>query len=1084
MTGMEWNGLSEVEEIYDFCDDFVDEEADLDQLDAAVVLARCVNTYGRVDLSWMAEQSGLSVQELIDALRGAIFQDPEAYDLNPSEDTGWSLRAQYVSGHLKAKLEKAVALNRQYNGRFNQNILALRQAMPERVPFEKIGVSIGSSWVPASFYAAFAKDVLELTHAPKIYYSTQLGQWKVHTPEHARYAIHNLYTYGTERMSALKILEHTLNAGTVKVYDEVVRPDRKSGIARILNKNETLAVQEKQQALQEAFCAWVGKDPDRICQLEEIYYHTFACIVNSRYDGGFLTLPGLNPAFVPYQHQKNAVARLILDQDVLLNHVVGSGKTNILVMALHERKRMGLSRKNLVVVPNNVLEAFERAHRYLYPDDKILVIRPEREFKSTCRQKTLEQIRDEDCVAVYMAYSSFDLIPMSRRYRLDQKEAEIRTLRAKANLADDVWEKHQLDSIVSRLCKELAKMEKTLPDDVYLPFDELGITTLVVDEAHNFKNVSVKTRTDNVVGMHATGSAKCDALLEKSRYVREHGGSLIFASGTPLTNSISDLFVLQQFLQPEQLELLHLSHFDEWIGSFAARQSGFEVDLDSQNFRIMTRFSRFHNLPELMSLFSNVCDFYNGTDGGFGLPRCDGYIDTVVPKSAEQTDYIDELVYRTELCRAKLVESHEDNPLKITHDGRAVALDIRLVEPERKPDPKRTKTYACARNVYRCWRDHPGTAQLVFCDLGTPKKGFNVYDELKACLMAFGVPEAEIAFVHDAETAIKRRKLFEAVNKATVRVLIGSTSKLGVGVNVQENLIAIHHLDIPWKPSDMVQRDGRLIRQGNRNEQVYRYRYITAGTFDAYSWQIVENKQRFISQFMGGVLADRETQDIDDAVLTYAEIKALSVGDPLLKARIETSNELERTKIHSRRREQELKHMQQIVEEAPGQLEVLAQRKERLLEDRAHFNDHRERLTRQERTAFGEDLLDALAENSAMAQERIFDDLHGFRVLLPANMHLDRPRVILQGVTSNRYEVDLRDAKAAGCVQRMEHLLMHLGDRIDRVQDHIKRVNDEVRQAQAALLEGNGYARRVSILRQKLLEIDEELNRHAEQCVI
>ena len=1084
MSYMAMNNLFEVEDVYYMSDINDNDEAAPLHRDATKALAHCINTHGYVNLPWMAETSGLSVGELVDALKGVIFQDPEQYDQHPSEADGWVLRPQYISGNLKDKLELTKVLIRKHSGRFNNNILALKQAMPKQVAIDDIGISIGCSWIPVHDYEKFAQETLGLFCAPKISYSAKLGLWKVKSPGSAAYAPHNIITFGTERMPALKILEHTLNGSTVKIYDEVIRLDLPAGKARILNKNETLAAQEKQEALQQAFRDWVVKDPELVSQLEEAYYSTLACVVSSHYDGSFLTLPDLNPEFKPYPHQKDAVARIILDQDVLLNHSVGSGKTSTLIIGLHERKRMGLSGKNLVVVPNNVLEAFERTHHDLYPDDQILTVRPEKEFKPANRQETLERIRDEDFVAVYMAYSSFDLIPMSRQYRLNQMADEIRSLRASANASGDHWEKIQLNRSADQMSKKLAKMRQELPADKYIPFDALGITTLVVDEAHNFKNVSVRTRTDGVVGMNASGSRKCDALLEKSQYVRKQGGSLLFATGTPLTNSISDLFVLQQFLQPEQMGLLHLNHFDEWIGSFAARQSGFEVDVDSQNFRITTRFSRFHNLPELINLFANVCDFYNGDDSGMGLPQCESYIDTEVPRSDEQTDYIDELVYRTELIRAKLVDPHEDNLLKITHDGRAAALDIRLVDSGQHPDPKGTKIYACARNVYRCWQKYPGTAQLVFSDLGTPKKGFNVYDELKTRLVEMGIPEQEIAFVHDADTDAKRRKLFKTVNEAAMRVLIGSTSKLGTGVNVQERLIAIHHLDVPWKPSDMVQREGRLIRHGNRNQEVFRYRYITAGTFDSYSWQIVENKQRFIGQFMSGALLDRDARDIDDAVLSYAEIKALSVGDPLLKTRIETSNLLERTKLHSRHREQELRQMQQIVEDFPDKLEVLKQSRRSLMEDQSHFSRNRERLSRQERISFGCELLLALADNHARGDDRFFDEVHGFRVLLPAHMQADKPRVLLQGVTANRYEVDMADAKENGCIQRIEHLLTHLDERITRVGKAISCIREEVRQAKNELRKGNKYTQEVSALLEKLLNIDEELNRRAEKCAV
>ena len=689
-------------------------------------------------------------------------------------------------------------------------------------------------------------------------------------------------------------------------------------------------------------------------------------------------------------------------------------------------------------------------------------------------------IRDGDFTAVYIAFSSFDMMCMSRQYRLDNKSEEIYRIQALAASTQDKWEKKLFESKAKKLMNELTKLKKELPEDKMLPFDQLGITTLVVDEVHHFKNVSLKTSVDDVAGMHVKGSKKCNEMMEKAQFVRSHNGSLIFSTGTPITNSLSDLFVLQMFLQPEQMQLLNLNHFDAWIGTFASRQSGFEVDVDSQSYRIMTRFSRFHNLPELIQLFSSVCDSYQGTDNRIGLPACDGYIDTIVPKSPEQTEYIEDLVLRTEMIREKLVKSYEDNLLKVTHDGRAAALDIRLVEENMNMHSKETKIYACVKNVYTCWKEHSGTAQLVFCDIGTPKKGFNVYDEIKYHLMDLGIPEEQIAFVHDAGTDAKRRKMFEDVNKAKIRVLIGSTSKLGTGVNVQENLIAIHHLDVPWKPSDMVQREGRMIRQGNKNPKVYRYRYITAGTFDAYSWQIVENKQRFIGRFMNGSLAERETRDIDDVTLSYAEIKALSVGDPLLKTRIETSNVYERTKIHCHERAKELRKMQALINEAPEKLDALDQRKKRLIEDRNYFWRCRERLTKEERHAFGEELLYALQGNCERDVERCFEILHGFHVVLPARMKSDKPYVWITGSNSNRYDVDMRDAKVSGCIQRIEYVLMHLDDRVRGVDEQISGVEKEITLAKLEIGKGNTYIKAMDTLNKQLVEIDQELNRRAE----
>ncbi len=1080
MINKDWEDFFCIEEVYDTAD-----AADTytgAKKDAVAALASCINHNGCVDMCWMMDASGLALDELTEALEGAVYQDPEAYDLHHADDLGWMLRAQYLSGNIKTKLDTAKKLNDKYNGRFDANVAALKAVMPKKVDFEVIGFGLGSPWIPERYYARFAKETLGLFCYPEVHYSTTLGQWKILIAPKERNTVQNTYTYGTRRLSALQIMETALNGGTVKVYDEVPRPERESGTARVLNKMETLAAQEKQELLQNTFLEWVGKDPSRVKRMREIFYDTYACNVAGRYSGGFLDLPDLDAEhFTPYPHQKDAVARIILEKDVLLNHKVGTGKTGIIVMGVHEKKRIGLSDKNLVVVPNNVLEAFERTHRLLYPQDSILVVHPE-DFTPDSRQAFLAKIKDGGYVAAYMAFSSFEKLGMSKHYKLEQQRERIRTCRAQAANASESWERSRLETMESRLSDEFQKMREEIPEDEFITFDELGVTTLVIDEAHNFKNISIDAHADNVVGMHAKGSKKCDETLEKVRYVRAQGGGIIFSTGTPLTNSIADLFVLQMFLQPDQLKLLHLDHFDEWISNFATRQTSFEVDVDSKNYRVRTRFSSFHNIPELTSLFAGVCDFYGGEEGGMGLPKSEGYTDVTVERSIEQEVYIDDLVERTEKIRQKHVRSTEDNLLKVTHDGRAAALDIRLVDPTAEPDVKGTKVYACAQKVYDIWKAYPGTAQLVFCDLGTPKKGFNLYDELKKLLEQMGVPTSQIAFVHDATTDARRRKLFEAVNNASVRILIGSTSKLGTGVNVQKRLVAIHHLDIPWKPSDIVQREGRMIRQGNTNDRVFRFRYITAGTFDAYSWQLLENKQRFISQFMSNDPLCRDARDIDDTVLNYAEIKALSVGDPLLKTRIDTSNELERLKIQCRQRDQELKTMEGIVSNLPSTLAKLKDRRHRLEQDHRHFLAHRQSLSRAERDAFGEEVLYALQENAFVETERWFDDLHDFRILLPAYMKRERPMLLIEGVSGNRYDVDMRDAKASGCIQRMEHILSHLNNRADTVKKEIARTKAQAEHAKAEIQKGNRYIAEVAVMSEKLLDIDEELNRRAKNA--
>ena len=1079
MLHTDWEDSFAIEEIFpDGGDTAVYCQAGICQA-ADEALAVCKDTTGSVNLPWMAEFSGLSTDELKEALENVIFQDPEVYDACLCEDAGWVLREQYLSGNIMDKLKKAKRLNKKYGGRFEGNVLALKEILPPRIKMEEIGFCLGSPWIPAHFYADFAKEILELKMCPKVSHSEEIHQWKVEEPKDAKEAVPNIYTYGTGRMHALKIMEHTLNASPVRVYDQVSRPERKSGKAYILNKEETLAAQEKQAILQEKFRNWILRNPYRKKYLERLYYDTCACYMAGRFDGNFLSLPDLNPEVSLYPHQKSAVARIVLEKDVLLNHAVGSGKTYSMIVGIHERKRMGLSEKNLVVVPNQILGEFEAAHRYLYPEDAICVVYPE-DFGPRDRQEVLEKIRDGEFTAIYMAFSSFGLIPLGSAYKLEKQQGYVSRLSVLARESVLDWEKRKLQSLTGQMAEKLTDMMTEAPEDQGVTFEQLGITTLAVDEAHHFKNISLQTHADNVAGMHEHGSRKCDGMLEKVSFVREQGGGIVFSTGTPLTNSISDLFVLQTYLQPEQMELLHLGHFNEWINAFAQSSPGFEIDIDSVNYRIMVRFSSFYNLPELSRIFAGVSDYYDGGEQMEGLPECQGYIDTVVPKSGVQERYMEELVLRTELIRQKLVGGKEDNLLKVTHDGRAAALDIRLAEPGARPDRAGTKTCACAKNVFEIWRRYPDTAQLVFCDLGTPKKEFNIYDELKENLTGLGIPEREIAFIHDASTEGRRRKLFREVNQASVRILIGSTQKLGTGVNIQERLIAVHHLDVPWKPSDITQREGRMIRHGNRNRMVYRFRYITAGTFDAYSWQILENKQRFIGQFMSGALADREMRDLNDAVLTYAEIKALAVGDPLLKTRIETANELERVKIRCRQREQELCRLDHIVRECPARTAGMEQQIERILRDREHFEKNRETMTRDEREAFGEELLEAVSSNAGRDRERCFDTVHGFRILLPAGMKQEKPCAVAEGISGNRYPIDLREAKIQGCIQRVEYVLMNLDQRVGALRERMSQIVRQAAQAEEEWKKGNPFAAEAAELSEKLLDIDGELNRRAE----
>ncbi|MBO7217538.1 MAG: hypothetical protein J6V50_02435, partial [Clostridia bacterium] len=603
----------------------------------------------------------------------------------------------------------------------------------------------------------------------------------------------------------------------------------------------------------------------------------------------------------------------------------------------------------------------------------------------------------------------------------------------------------------------------------WLAFDKLGIETLVVDEAHNFKNIPLSTKADNIVGMHATGSVKCKEMAEKTKVVKK----VIFATATPITNSLSDLFALQTYLQSEELKFRGIDAFDMWLNSFADKRTSFEVEPDGKRLRSITRFSKFHNLTELMMLFSTVCDFYYSDENNELLPKFDGYIKVCVEKCKAQTEYYNELSTRIDRVRSRKVTPTEDNLLKITVDGRSCAVHPQLVGDKYKVLPgEESKITKCAEKVIELYLEYPETCQLVFSDVGTPKSEFNVYDALKEELVKRGIRAAEIAYIHDATTEKARTRLFAAINSGKVRVVIGSTVKLGVGVNVQERLIAIHHLSVPWRPSDLTQRDGRLIRQGNTCEKVFIYCYVTTGTFDSYSWQLLETKQRFISNFLSATLASREADDVSDTVLNYAEIKALAVGNPLIKQRIETSNLLERVLSACRSRQNELTRLRVIVDSTPAKIKKLKLQLAVLKLDIKHYEKNRESVPKEERMAFGEELLYALSENSMQVSERYFEEYQGFKIYLPADMKAEEPYVIIRSANGGKYEVKMNTDKSLGCATRIDNKLVCLSDDAAKAEESIAVCERQREVAIADIEKGNKYLDEVQEVRKLLADID------------
>lgn len=1053
-------------------------------------LIEVLNLKNEVDVCYIAERTGLSVSEVVRELKGVIYQKPELFADSETydESLGWVVSALYLSGNVREKLKVAEKANQKHQGRFQSNIEALKKILPPRVDIDEIHLSLGATWVPVEEISLFLMSFLNLKMPPEVVFYDDLKCYKIVETDETAHSILNNITYGVREesagyyqkqyLTAIGIVEQTLNAKTIKIFDYY--PKRTLSRNRyeyepIFNRSKTIEAQNKQREIIDAFKDYVYADKARIARFEGYYNDKMVGYTHSSYDGDFLRLKDLNKEVKLYKHQKDAIARVLLSgSNVLFAHDVGTGKTFEMIVSVHELYRMGISKKNLLVVPNQVLEETVETHRRLYKDDKIYVVYT-RAFTKSQRNRILEHIRDNDYTAVYMAYSSFDMVVMSKEYYVDKYTKEIRKNKLAVYNAKSKHEKKALERQGKLLSKKLAdyiEKEKPCP---WLTFDRLGIETLVVDEAHNYKNIPIRTKTDSVVGLGSGKSKKCCEMLEKAHYVPR----LIFATGTPLTNSLADLFTFQTYLQPEMLAYHTIDTFDTWVSTFGQRETTIECDVDanSKSLRTMTRFSSFHNLGELMSLFSQVCDFHHMPEDEEGLPQFNGYSDICVPKNDVQHAYIKALSDRTEKIRSKEVRRDEDNLLKVTIDGRMAALDVRLVDADGNfAATNNNKISVCAEQIVKVLKKHPESVQIVFSDIGTPKESFNVYDELTRNLVSLGIPSGEIAYVHDAVTDSARTKLFAAMNQGRVKVVIGSTQKLGVGVNVQEKLVAIHHLSVPWRPADMVQREGRILRKGNTSEEVYIYRYITEGSFDAYSWQLLENKQRFISSFLSGTSAARDMDDIADTVLTYAEVKALAIGNPLIKKRVEVANRLERVKIACRSRQKEMQQLQVAVESLPDKIRDYEETAKKIEADYAFYTANKETISKEERIAFGEELLEALSGNIGCGRERLFDSYRGFDIYLPADMEAEHRYILVKSCNGSVYRCEMdADRKALGCSKSVDYLLEHLDERANRFRQNAETAKKQRQEAREDLDKENPYLKEIERISCELSAIDRQL---------
>ena len=1055
-------------------DSYYDYEGILDESNDEIMLisdafVRCRRQFHVVDIGFIASKTKASSQRVVEVLNGsAIFQDP-AYFSDKSEwciDEGWLFREQYLTGFLPDKLNTAEQMNRKFWGRFDKNIAVLNELIEKGgINGQQMEITLGSPFIPCDIYASFIQQLLRLRSKPVVLFNQVRSVFEIRVNVNDDMdTIRRNPLYSTGRMSALDIIKKTMNADTLKVYDEHL--DYQGKTVRVFNKAYSYHVQEIQKKIVKAFKEYIASSSVRQNRIRDAYARRFAGFNTEPYDGSYLEFPDLNPDITLYDHQKNSIARILeSEQNVLLAHHVGAGKTHIIVIGSHELYRTGLSKKNLIVVPNNILQDFEKVHRALYPADKILVVTPKM-FAPAHRTGILEEIRDGDYTAVYMAYSSFVMIKMSKYYKLKQMSNEVSRLRTAAANAPSKSDAAAIRHMADRISQKMFDFTQEYNDTDWPCYDSLGIQTIFVDEAHNFKNISIKSRSDNIVGMRAKGSARADEMLEKVHFTDR----AVFSTGTPLCNSLADLYTLMTYLQPEQLKFRRIDTFDMWINTFGERTSDFELDV-AHKLRAVTRFSSFHNLTELIGMFSMVCDFCY--DVSLDIPVDAKYEDVKLDILPEQAEYITDLGVRTDLIAQRKVPSTEDNLLKVTTDGRKCALDPRLVGIEGDFDS--CKVDVCADKIYELYKRFPDKAQVVFSDLGTPKAGFNIYDSLLLCLVEKGIPRHEIAFVHSANTEQKRLLLFRQVNEGIVKVIIGSTEKLGVGVNIQKNLVAMHHLSVPWRPSDIEQREGRILRQGNECGTVYIFRYITRGTFDGYSWQKLESKQKFIASFLAGASSATKVDDIADTVLTYAEIKALAIGNPLIKKRVETANLIEHLRISSRQRTVELSKIQAIIEAQPDRM---ARQKHLIAITEADAEDYqmiRERISIDERAAFGEELIDALQHNAEKPEPRIFDSYQGFEVELPQNMSQERPYVNLRSINGGCYYVAMDYEKPMGCAQRLDILLDRLHERAEEQREHLSQLRRQLKDARADYAKGNPFPDQIEELENQLREIDKQL---------
>ena len=949
-------------------------------------------------------------------------------------------------------LDQWIEIYQQANKAKQEKERIYQELVPERtvheIPYTDIEVSLGVPWVDVDIIEEFMYHLLDRRYWGNyryVSYEPVTGSWNISNKRYLGEGNTNAeIKYGLKRYNALYILEATLNLREIKLYDG----------GTVYNERDTLAALEKQKLIQEEFKSWIWEDEDRRWQVEEAYDKMFSRYELKHYDGSHLTFPEMNPEFTLFPYQRDAVQKIIESKNTLLAFDVGAGKTFIMIAAAMKMRREGVSRKNMFVVPNHIVGQWEKIFSELYPNAKILAIEP-KSFKPDMRNKVLKQIQEGDYDGIIVAYSCFEMIPLSVDSVLDNMNRQLGRLEeAVASLRNRNGYVMWGETPISQEKQYIRKLTEEFLSGMYttgstqITFEMLEINTLFVDEAHNYKNIPIKTKLKNLNGINTKGSSKCLDLLHKIRYVQQNndGRGVVFATGTPLCNSIADAYVMQMYLQYEELQKTHLDVFDNWVKTFALPEQLCEIDVDTSKYRFVRRFVKFFNLPELSRMFSQVAIFH-AVNNKESLPEFEGYTDVVIKKYDELTDYMSELCKRTERIRTGEVDRKIDNMLKVSTDGRKAALDLKLVGKE-QPYNQSSKVYNCVKNVIELYEKYPSTTQLIFCDYSTPKGAdFSVYKELKERLVGEGIPAKEIAFIHNYQTESRKVELFRKFNAGEMRILIGSTFKLGIGANVQVKLKAIHHLDVPWRPADMVQREGRIIRRGNENEDVYIYRYITEGSFDSYSWQILETKQRFISQFLSGSSYQRTAADLENNVLTYAEVKALALSEPLMKQLAEKENEIKNLRIIIAKSEETHKDMEKELQQLSKRF-PLARQRYWTSKEIAKYLSERQKEEFQEEYQKIKDVLtnEVLYGNKTMETELT---IMGFLVVIP-DFKEDEKKCIYLEQNQIRYRVEMGDSPN-GNARRIINVLKKFGKIVEEDLKEMIRISERREELQSMI---------------------------------